>query len=169
MARVLSGPRSRDVLALFDRTGGTWYEALDHLITTAIWTEPALATLKRFDQQGRRVYAYHFARVAPDGRRTGELAKHTSEIRYVFGNLVPTDAYNAVDADISRAMQGVWIEFARTGVPCNPDRSPWPCYDRTAPFLTWIEDEMTSRPLVIDELTTLIHSLRMEDDQDKSH
>ncbi|MDX6379139.1 MAG: para-nitrobenzyl esterase [Rubrobacteraceae bacterium] len=169
MARVLSGPRSRDVLALFDRTGGTWYEALDRLITTAIWTEPALATLKRFDQQGRRVYAYHFARVAPDGRRTGELAKHTSEIRYVFGNLVPTDAYNAVDADISRAMQGAWIEFGRTGVPCNPDGSPWPCYDRTAPFLTWIEDEMTSPPLVIDELTTLIHSLRMEDDQDKSH
>jgi para-nitrobenzyl esterase len=162
MANVLSGSRSNDVLAFFDQIDGTWYEALDWLFTTAIWTEPALATLKRFDRLGRHVYAYHFARVSPGARRTDELAKHTAEIRYVFGNLAPADAYDTADAAISQAMQGAWITFARTGVPCNPDESPWPRYERTAPFLTWIENEMTSRPFVIDELTTMIHSLRNE-------
>ena len=166
MASVLSGQRSNDVLAFFDRAGGTWYEALDRLFTTAIWTEPALATLKRFDRLGRRVYAYHFARVSPGGYRTNELAKHTSEIRYVFGNLAPTDAYDTVDAAISRAMQGAWIAFARLGVPRNADGSPWPRYERTAPFLTLIENEMASRPFVTDELTTMIHALRTEDDLD---
>ena len=109
------------------------------------------------------------ARVSPGGRRTNELAKHTSEIRYVFGNLAPADDYDTVDVAISQAMQGAWIAFARLGVPCNPDGSPWPRYERTAPFLTWIENEMTSHPFVIDELTAMIHSLRTEDDLDGSH
>jgi para-nitrobenzyl esterase len=166
MARVLSGPRNSDVLALFDRTGETWY---DRLFTTAIWTEPALATLERFDRLGRHVYAYHFARVSPGGRRTNELAKHTAEIRYVFGNLVPTDAYDTVDVAISQAMQDAWIAFARTGEPCNADGSLWPRYESTVPFLIWIENEMTSRPFVTDELTAMIHSLRRENDLDRSH
>jgi para-nitrobenzyl esterase len=37
---------------------------------------------------------YHFTRVSPGGRRSGELAKHTAEIRYIFGNLAPADAYD---------------------------------------------------------------------------
>jgi para-nitrobenzyl esterase len=118
---------------------------------------------------GRDIYAYHFARVSPGARRTDELAKHTAEIKYVFGNLAPADAYDTVDVAISQAMQGAWIAFARTGVPCNPDESLWPRYERTAPFLTWIENEMTSYPFVIDELTAMIHSLRRKDDLDRSY
>jgi hypothetical protein len=40
---------------------------------------------------------------------------------------------------------------------------------RKAPSLTLSENEMLSRPLVIDELTALIHALRTEDDLDGSH
>jgi para-nitrobenzyl esterase len=57
MASVLGGPRSQEVLALLERAGGTWYEALDRLFTTAIWGEPALASHQRFTHLGRRVYA----------------------------------------------------------------------------------------------------------------
>jgi para-nitrobenzyl esterase len=166
MARVLGGPSSQDALTLCERAGGTWYEALDRLFTTAIWGEPALASLQRFAHLGRRVYAYHFARVSPDGHPTGELAKHTAEIRYVFGNLAPPAAYDAVDAAVAQAMQAAWIAFARIGVPCHPDGSSWPSFESTAPVLTWIEDELTTRPLEVDALTTLIHALRSEDYQD---
>jgi para-nitrobenzyl esterase len=117
MARAMTGPRSSDVIKLLGRADITSYEALDQLFTTAIWFEPAFATLKRFEQLGRRIYCYRFARVSPDGHRTNELAKHTAEIRYVFGNLAPVDHYDTVDAKISRAMKGAWIEFARTGEP----------------------------------------------------
>jgi para-nitrobenzyl esterase len=169
MANVLGGLHSSAILALLERAGGTWYEALDYLFTTAVWTEPALAALERFDRLGRRVYLYRFARVSPGGRRTGELAKHTAEIRYVFGNLAPADAYDTIDSAISRAMQDAWIAFARTGIPRNSDQSSWPHYERIAPFFTLIEDEVTSRPFVVDELTAMIHSLRTEDHLDNGH
>jgi len=106
------------------------------------------------------------SRVSPAGHRTGELAKHTAEIRYVFGNLAPPAAYDAADAAVAQAMQAAWIAFARIGVPCHPDGSPWPSYDSTAALLTWIEDELTTRPLEASALTTLIHALRSEDHQD---
>jgi para-nitrobenzyl esterase len=169
MAAVLGRSRGSDVLALLDRSNRTWYEALDYLFTTAIWTEPALAALERFDRMDRRVYVYHFARVSPGGHQTGELVKHTSEIRYVFGNLAPADAYDATDVAISQAMQDAWIAFARTGVPHNSDGSPWPAYDRAAPSFTLIRDEVVSRPFVVDELTAIISSLRAGNDQDESH
>ena len=92
-----------------------------------------------------------------------EFQTHVS--RPVFGNLAPTAAYDAVDAAVAQAMQAAWIAFARIGVPCHTDGSPWPSYDSTAPLLTWIEDELTTRPLVADALTTLIHALRSEGHQ----
>ena len=85
--------------------------------------------------------------------------------RYVFGNLAPSAAYDAFDAAIAQCMQAGWITFARMGVPCHLDGSHWPSYDNTAPLLTWIEDELTTRPLVVDALTTLIHAQRSVDHQ----
>ena len=84
----------------------------------------------------------------------------------MFGNLSPTAAYDADDATVAQAMQAGWTAFARIGVPCHPDGSPWPSFESTAPVLTWIEDELTTRPLEVDALTTPIHTLRSEDYQD---
>jgi para-nitrobenzyl esterase len=95
----------------------------------------------------------------------GVLTKHTAEIRYVFGNLDPVDHYDTIDAEISRAMKGAWIEFARTGVPRSPDGWSWPCYDSTAPSITLNEDEIVIRPFVVTDLMAMIHSLRTETKQ----
>ena len=163
MAKALCGPRGGDVIALLERSGGTCYESLDRLFSNVIWIEPALATTERFAKLGRRFYYYHFARVSPGARQTRDLVKHTAEVRYVFGNLTPHGAYEGMDEAISRGMQGAWVEFARTGVPRSPDGAPWPAYHEAAPQLTWIEDGFSTRPLAVNELTQIVHSLRSDD------
>jgi para-nitrobenzyl esterase len=54
MAEVLGGQRADDILA---HLAGSPYEALAELYTTAIWTEPALASYRRFSDLGRTAYA----------------------------------------------------------------------------------------------------------------
>jgi para-nitrobenzyl esterase len=162
MAKVIAGPRADDVVAPRERSGQNWYEALDQLVTSAIYLEPALATLNRFTELHRRVYYYHFARVSPGGRRSGELAKHTAEIRYVFGNLAPADAYD--DTDISTAMLNAWFEFARTGTPGNQHGSAWPKYDNKDPQCMFLEDTVCSSPIFVSPLTEILRSLRVTAD-----
>ena len=161
MARVLAGPRAVDVVALVEHSAKNWYEALDQLITSAIYLEPALAALGRFTEIHRPVYYYHFTRVSPSGRRSGELAKHSAEIRYVFGNLAPADAYDDTDTAISSAMLNAWFEFASTGAPRNQDGSTWAKYDHNDPQCTFIGDTLRSRPIYISPLTEILRSLRV--------
>src|SRR5580765_5398936 len=52
-------------------------------------------------------------------------------IRYVFGNLDPTDAYDETDRAVSDAMQSAWTEFARSGVPSSG--FSWPRFDPSTP------------------------------------
>jgi para-nitrobenzyl esterase len=161
MAKALAGPRASDVVALLGQSGQSWYEALDQLFTSAMYLEPALASLDRFTELEHRVYYYHFARVSPGGRRSGELAKHSAEIRYVFGNLAPADAYDDTDTAISNAMLNAWFEFARTGAPRNQGGFAWPKYDTNDPQCTFIENTLRSRPNIVSPLTEIVRSLRV--------
>jgi len=160
MAKALAGPRAGEAVAVLDRSGLTAYEKLDKLFTTAIWHEPAFASLRRFRHLGRPVYYYHFARVCPGNRERNELAKHSCEIRYVFGNLEPAEDYDEIDARVSDTMQHAWSEFARTGTPSSPDGSLWPRYEDGAPRLTYLDETTQIRPFVTTELTNVIHTLR---------
>src|SRR5260370_38098633 len=62
-------------------------------------------------------YCYNFARVSPGARSSRELARHTGEIRYVFGNLTTDGQYDETDQVIADAMQSAWPAFATTEVP----------------------------------------------------
>ncbi|MEU0569287.1 carboxylesterase family protein [Nonomuraea sp. NPDC005983] len=158
MARALAGAEADDVLAELRSHQLTSYEALDLLFTTAIFVEPAYAALQRSSLLGHPAYYYRFDRVSPGGRRTGELAKHTCDIRYVFGNLDPADDYDQIDRGVSDAMQSAWVEFARTGVPASG--SAWPRFDPAAPKLSVIADAVRLRPLVTAKLTEIIAAQR---------
>jgi para-nitrobenzyl esterase len=160
MAKVLAGPRADDVIALFARSDATTYEALDQLFTTAIFTEPARATLDRFAALNRILYYYHFDRVSPGYRASGHLAQHTAEIRYLFGNLEPADDYDDTNIALSAAMQHAWIQFARTGTPSLPDGSAWPRYEGNNPGMTLITDTLRAVPFTTTELADIIHALR---------
>lgn len=160
MAQVLAGPVKDRVLQILNNSNLTIYESLDKLFSTAVWFEPSYATIKRFEKLERNVYFYHFARVSPGGIRTKELAKHTSEIRYVFGNLEPKEDYDEQDINISKELQHAWIAFARNGVPQSQDDSSWPLYRNEDPYMTLIKNEIVSYPLELNHLTKVIHSLR---------
>lgn len=159
MAEQLCGPRSGELMALFDGSGRSPYESLDELFTAVIWHEPALASAKRFAALGRRFYYYHFARAAPGAIANGDLVRHSAEIRYVFGNLTDDGHYDAVDRGISDEMQRAWVAFARDGVPRSRGGA-WPAYADPEPRMTWIGDTVETRPFSVAEVTAIVHSLR---------
>jgi len=162
MAAAMAGGRADAVLAhLAGGSGVTPYEAIAELITASVWHEPALATLQRFADLGRTTYAYRFARVSPGARQTGLLAKHSAEIPYLFGTMIPPQAYDQVDVEVSRTVQHAWTEFARNGTPRSLDATPWPKYRTDAPEFAWISDTTASRRLVPTPVTELIAASRI--------
>lgn len=162
MAKVLGGNRADAIVGYFADSGLTPYEAIAELITVAVWHEPALATVRAFAGQGRTTFYYRFARVSPGGLQSGLLAKHSAEIPYLFGKLMPPQAYEKVDAEVSHAVQHAWVEFARTGVPRNTDGTPWPQYAAGEPRFTVIGDTAQSLPLEVPDVTEMIRSQRKE-------
>jgi para-nitrobenzyl esterase len=161
MATVMGGQRAGDILAHFESRGLRPYEALAELDTTGVWHEPALASYERYAAMGdRTAYNYRFARVSPGARRSGLLAQHSAEIPYLFGPTTPRDDYDETDVQVSNTIQHAWTEFARTGVPRNPDGTPWPACTPTDPQYTIIDDHTKSVPLDITPVCKMIHSQR---------
>ena len=160
LARMAAAFGRQQADAIVAALTGSPYEQLAELFTAAIWTEPALASYRRFTEFGRAAYAYRFERVSPGNRRTGMLAFHMSEIPYVFGRLVPAEDYDEADAQVSETMTHAWTEFARTGVPSSPDGTPWPAATSAAPHVTVIDDKARSCPLDVGPVTALLNSLR---------
>ena len=158
MTRALAGSRADDVITYLRSLGLPTYETLDLLFTTAVFVEPMLAAVRRFSALGHPVYIYRFERVSPGARRSHDLARHTSEIRYVFGNLDPADDYEPTDRAISDAMQAAWIAFARTGVA--GDTATWPRYSPATPEHTMIGDAVTAAALTPEHLAELIAAQR---------
>src|SRR5438552_8973076 len=151
------GPKVTDILR---RSGKTPYECLDWLITEIVFREPALQTAHRFAELDRPFYCYNFARVSPGARISRDLARHTGEIRYVFGNLTTDGQYDETDQVISSAMQSAWTAFAKTGVPNVDGEAVWPSVDMRSPQYMSIEDRFMLRPYVTNEVTRLIASMR---------
>jgi para-nitrobenzyl esterase len=160
IATTLCGEHSQQILSILRASGKTPYECLDWLVTSLIWREPLYQTTQRFTALKRRFYCYNFAHVAPGARISRDLAKHTSEIRYVFGNLTTDGYYDEADRQISDAMLFAWSAFARPGMPLISDGSAWPVFDAHAPQYMSIEDALTRRPYATNELVRVIASMR---------
>ena len=168
MSDSLCAPYSKHILDLLrSQADVSDYDRMDKLMTTLVWTEPARESLRKFSALGRRLYHYHFNRRSPGSVASNELAKHTTDIRYVFGNLTTDDDegfYNQTDETTSESMQNAWLSFARDGIPKS--NSPtgefeWPRYDLSNPLTTWIGDEgLEVRPFPMTELMSFINSHR---------
>ena len=160
MAQALYGQGAGRALESLESNGLTLYHCLDKLFTTAIFTEPALESARKFASLGHRVYYYHFNQCSPGAVMTNELAKHTAEIRYVFGNLTEDAEYHRSDVEISRLMQHAWFSFACDGVPSTLDGLAWPVYSVAVPLTAWIENELAIRPFPELELVSLLRTAR---------
>jgi para-nitrobenzyl esterase len=160
MAEALCGPKAGEVMALLDRAQLSPYDALDRLYTTIIWTEPALATVRRFAALDRRFYYYHFKRLAPGAIATRELVMHSAELRYVFGTLTDDGYYDDVDRGVSQLLQDAWVSFARDGVPLSPAGLAWPRYQSGAPQAALIDQTVTVGEFPVTELMSIVNSLR---------
>lgn len=159
MRVVLCAGRADEVAAMHAESRKTLYEDLDELFTTAIWTEPAIESAYRLERLGHEVYYFEFCRVSPGAERSQELAMHTSEIRYVFGNLTG-NGYNDIDREISREMRMAWVTFAASGVPHRVGGSPWPRFYGEDVSIIRIGDFVEATQLEISRLTITLNSLR---------
>lgn len=160
MTKVLGGDAASDILAHFASSDLRPYEALAQLCTSAVWHEPAFATMNRFADLDRTAFHYRFTRTSPGAIQAGLLAFHSAEIAYLFGQVATGPGYEAVDQVVSNAIQHAWVEFARTGVPSHVDGAPWPAASRATPALTVISDSTVSGPASPSALTALIHAAR---------
>jgi para-nitrobenzyl esterase len=160
MTRTLCGPSADVVLEHLHDAHDSFYEKLDRVFTSAIWTEPALATVERFAAMGRTFYYYHFARVSPGARSSGQLAQHSCEIRYVFGNLTRDGFYDEIDGEVAEFVQDAWFSFARDGVPRLRDGEAFAPYTRASPTMTWIGSSVESRPFEVTPIMAAIHERR---------
>jgi len=80
-----------------------------------------------YAQKGLPVYRYYFTRRQLGG--AGPDTMHADDVAYVFGDAKLSKApYTAADIEISSAMVGAWVRFARTGNPNGGLIQDWPLY-----------------------------------------
>jgi para-nitrobenzyl esterase len=159
MAKKLTGSKLDEVMAILNAEGGSPLEQLDHLFTDIVWWESQYASLQRFSKLGRRAYYYRFARLAPGSAQSKRLVFHGSDVYYVFGNLIDRE-YDDIDQRISRELQHVYIEFAKTGVPKGSDGALWPAFQGPEPKSTTVGDSVSFGSYPMDPITRVMYSLR---------
>jgi para-nitrobenzyl esterase len=114
-----------------------------------------LTTAKRLLASGHHFYCYRFDRVSPGAAESNLLAKHTAELRYLFGTLT-ADGYDETDTRISAWIQAQWVGFARDGVPAD---AVWRPYGEDERILA-VGDDFHQERIEDDPVVPLLHQLR---------
>ena len=156
MTKVLASAQAKAVLAQLAAQGSSTYDRCDQVYTAAIWAEPMLTTAKRLLASGHQFYCYRFDRVSPGAAASNFLAKHTAELRYLFGTLT-VDEYDETDRQISAWVQAQWVGFARNGGPA--DDAVWRPYGKDERILI-VGDDFHQERIEDDPLVPLLHKLR---------
>lgn len=90
----------------------------------------AVHLARQMERAGVASWNYHFDYVRGRGARS-RGAGHGSEAGFVFGNIILPGAR---DREIIAAMQGHWIQFAKTGDPNSPGLREWPQHTVAEPM-----------------------------------
>ena len=137
------------------------YKYLDALLTDILFRIPIIRNLEAYVKHQPNAYSYIFAH----GSRDNNMALHTFEIPFVFGNLETKDiadggiVINEDSKKLSRVIMDAWVAFARTGNPNHTDLPQWPPYDldeRSTLILSInpivVQDPMNELRLLWDDL-----------------
>lgn len=107
------------------------FKYFDALFSDSMFGIPIIRTLEAFVHHQPNAYCYIFNY----GSRKNNIAVHTLEIPFVFGNL---DTIDVADGGVeiceeteklSKDMMDSWITFAKTGNPNHKGLPEWPPYD----------------------------------------
>lgn len=131
---ALPEARRAEVLKAFDPQGtGDKARIVNDLVTVQMITEPDRNAARLHAKAGQPAYLYYFSHV-PAAQKAAQPygARHTDEIRFVFG--APAAKFDSADKALSDAMTTYWANFARTGAPGTAGGVAWPRFtvDREA-------------------------------------
>lgn len=126
---ALPEDRKAAVLKAFDPQGtGDRVRIVNDLVTVQMITEPDRNAARLHTKAGQPAYLYYFGHV-PAAQKTAQPygARHTDEIRFVFG--APAAKFDTADKALSDAMTTYWANFAKTGAPGSAGGVAWPRFD----------------------------------------
>ncbi|NCF45657.1 MAG: carboxylesterase family protein [Proteobacteria bacterium] len=103
-------------------------QRLNQLASAVSFHCPTLATAEALHQAGSSAYVYRFDRIRDNAQRIG--AYHGAEIPYVFGTHADWLFTNEKDWALTEKMMDMWLSFAESGAPAQPQH--WPTWDSNA-------------------------------------
>lgn len=132
--------------------------ALGKIITVSEFTAPARFISRCVSEQESDAFLYSFARY-PEGWTLG--ACHGIEISYLFGNLDPSIGFQDIDYEISRIMQGYWVNFARHGDPNGENLPHWPSFRNDKRQHQRFNSEVTPEPWEYERLCAIAEMIHI--------
>jgi para-nitrobenzyl esterase len=98
---------------------------INDLTTVNMITEPDRDIARLHTKAGSPTWLYYFSYVPAEAKaRQPYGARHTDEIRFVFGQ--PRAKFAPADLPLSDSMNAYWAAFAKTGNPGSAGGVAWP-------------------------------------------
>ena len=97
--------------------------AMDRLTTNQLTLCPSVFIARSMAKSGNKVYQYHFTRMREGSEKI--LSYHGAEIPYVFNTHDQWLPTNKDDQELTEAMIGYWVEFAKKGTPNSKKYPTW--------------------------------------------
>jgi para-nitrobenzyl esterase len=155
---ALTEDRRAAILAAYDPAGGgDRTRIVNQVVTDTFVTEPDRNLARLQARAGGQVWLYYFGFVPAAERAASQGARHTAEIRYVFGG--PRQRLSAEEAPLSKAMNAYWAAFATSGDPDSaggarwprfePDREPSMVFDEAGPHV--VDHQFKARLDVVEQ------------------